>query len=534
MEKKLAAGNLLQRTLRQKQGKAMRRLRLILGDQLNINHSWFHESERKNSSDVLYVLMEVRSETDYVVHHAQKVLGIFAAMRGFAKALETAGLNVHYIRLSDAENQQSFIGNLSQLINRFGITHIERQESDEFRLESMLLKAPVLLDVSIRVIDSEHFLADRKIISQKFSEKVPRMEFFYRELRKQYKILIDEKLQPLGGQWNYDQENRKRWNYKPPAPEWLKISTDLSELWREIQDCNISTLGNPQAEHFSWPISRSQAKKWLAHFVTQALPNFGEFQDVMSTASSKLFHAGISFALNIKLLHPLEVVNAAISEFNAGRVSISTAEGFVRQILGWREFVRGVYWARMPHYAELNQLQHERPLPAWYWNGNTKMNCLHHAITQSLDTAYAHHIQRLMITGNFALLAGCSPNEVDAWYLGIYIDAFEWVEMPNTRGMSQYADSGIIGSKPYAGSASYINKMSDYCKSCHYQQKRRHGENACPFNSLYWHFHARHSHLLAKNPRIGMTYRLWEKMTFLERDQTLAQAEIYLATLDEL
>lgn len=315
----------------------MSRLRLILGDQLNINHSWFREPERSNSGDVLYVLMEVRSETDYVVHHAQKVLGIFAAMRGFAKALENAGLKVHYIRLSDADNQQDFIGNLRQLISRLGITHIERQQADEFRLESLLLKAPEQLGINICVIDSEHFLANRTTISQQFAIKVPRMEFFYRDLRKQYQILVDENNQPFGGQWNYDQENRKRWKGEPQAPEWYKFSTNLTELWDEIQGSNVKTLGNAQAENFSWPITRSQAKAWLAHFTAHALPNFGDFQDAMSTESAKLFHAGISFALNIKLLHPLEVIQAAINEFNAGRVGIATTEGFVRQILGWRE-----------------------------------------------------------------------------------------------------------------------------------------------------------------------------------------------------
>jgi deoxyribodipyrimidine photolyase-related protein len=512
----------------------MNRLRLILGDQLNIHHSWFREPERSNSSDVLYVLMEVRSETDYVVHHAQKVLGIFAAMRGFAKALQAAGFKVHYIRLNDADNQQNFMNNLRELITRFNISHIERQQADEWRLESILLAAADTLGVPIKVVDSEHFLANRTTISQQFSVKAPRMEFFYRELRKQYNILLDEKNQPIGGQWNYDHDNRKRWKGEPHLPEWFKLSTNLTELWNEIQTCNVKTLGQPDAEHFSWPITRSQAKAWLTHFIAHALPHFGDFQDAMSTASPRLFHAGISFALNIKLLHPLEVIHAAVHEFNNGRVTIATVEGFVRQILGWREFVRGVYWARMPDYAQLNVLEHHRPLPRWYWDGDTKMNCLHHAISQSLDSAYAHHIQRLMITGNFALIAGCAPDEVDAWYLGIYIDAFEWVEMPNTRGMSQYADGGVLGSKPYAGSASYINKMSDYCKNCHYQQKLRHGEKSCPFNSLYWHFHVRHAQRLEKNPRIGMTYHLWAKMSTQEREKTLAQAELYLASIDDL
>lgn len=514
--------------------KSMSRLRLILGDQLNINHSWFRQPERSKSADVIYVLMEVRTETDYVVHHAQKIVGIFAAMRGFAQALQNAGLRVHYIHLNDSDNQQDFIENLRQLIIRFGITHIERQQADEYRLESILLTAPGVLGIPMKVVDSEHFLADRTAITKQFSVKVPRMEFFYRQLRKQYNILLDENRQPTGGQWNYDQENRKNWKGTPALPEWYKISSDLTELWAEIQACRIKTMGEVQANNFPWPITRAQAKAWLAHFISHALPHFGKFQDAMNTESPMLFHAGLSFALNIKLLHPLEVIRAALEEYSAGRASIATTEGFIRQILGWREFVRGIYWAHMPGYSSLNILAHNRSLPRWYWDGETKMNCLHHAISQSLKGAYAHHIQRLMVTGNFALLAGCAPDAVDAWYLGIYIDAFEWVEMPNTRGMSQYADGGVMGSKPYAGSASYINKMSNYCKNCRYDHRLRHGEKSCPFNSLYWHFHARHKNLLSRNSRIGVTYLSWQKMGKDEQEKTLTQAEIYLNNLDNL
>jgi deoxyribodipyrimidine photolyase-related protein len=236
----------------------------------------------------------------------------------------------------------------------------------------------------------------------------------------------------------------------------------------------------------------------------------------------------------VKLLHPLEVIQAALAAFEAGKVPLADIEGFVRQILGWREFVRGVYWARMPGYAQLNALNAQRPLPSWYWSGDTQMACLQQAIRQSLDSAYAHHIQRLMVTGNFALLAGCAPDEVDAWYLGIYIDAFEWVELPNTRGMSQFADGGLLGSKPYCGSASYMQRQGDYCRGCHYDAKRRHGEGACPLNSLYWHFHLRHADSLGRNPRLAMPYKAWSRMDETERSATLAQAEHYLARLDTL
>ena len=511
----------------------MRTLRLILGDQLNIRHSWFSEAERTRA-DVLYVLMELRSETDYAWHHAQKVLGIFAAMRGFAQALQNAGCRVHYIKIGDADNQQDFISNLMQLIETQQITQLERQPADEYRLETQFLAAESRLGMPINVVDSEHFLVDRAVISAQFAQKIPRMEFFYRALRKQYQILLDADGQPLGGQWNFDQDNRKRWTGQPAAPAWPNYATDLSPLWDEIVAAGVKTIGQPQAKYFPWPITRTQAKHALTTFIQNALPNFGAYQDAMSTASPTLFHAGLSFALNLKLLHPLEVIHAALAEFAAGRVSLPTVEGFVRQILGWREFVRGVYWARMPAYGQLNELDHQRRLPRWYWDGQTKMNCLKHAIDQSLALGYAHHIQRLMVTGNFALLAGIAPDDVDAWYLGIYVDAFEWVEMPNTRGMSQYADGGLLGSKPYAGSASYINKMSDYCKGCHYQPKQRHGDGACPLNSLYWHFHHRHSERLEKNPRLGMTYQTWKKMPEDEKSATLAQAEWYLQQLDQL
>ncbi|MFC7419456.1 cryptochrome/photolyase family protein [Iodobacter arcticus] len=511
----------------------MTTLRLILGDQLNIRHSWFSGAERQRD-DVLYVLMELRSETDYAWHHAQKVLGIFAAMRGFAQALQKAGYRVRYLKIGDPNNRQGFISNLIDLIETEQIKQLERQQADEYRLESQFLAAELQFGIPVKVLDSEHFLADRAAISAQFLQKIPRMEFFYRALRKQYQILLDADGQPLGGQWNFDQDNRKRWNGQPLAPAWPDYAADLSELWWEIVSAGIKTLGQPKAECFPWPITRTQAKDALATFVLNALPHFGAYQDAMSSASPTLFHAGLSFALNLKLLHPLEVINAALLEFDAGRVSLSTVEGFVRQILGWREFVRGVYWARMPAYGQLNELAHQRRLPSWYWNGQTKMSCLKHAIDQSLALGYAHHIQRLMLTGNFALLAGIAPDDVDAWYLGIYVDAFEWVEMPNTRGMSQYADGGLLGSKPYAGSASYINKMSDYCKGCHYQPKQRHGEGACPFNSLYWHFHHRHTARLQKNPRLGMTYQTWRKMPEDEKSATLKQAELYLQQLDQL
>lgn len=505
-------------------------LRLILGDQLNARHRWF----RAVDDNVVYVMMEVRSETDYVRHHAQKVLGIFAAMRRFGEALAKAGHRVEYLRIGDTRNRHSFAANLPWLIAQFGATRLERMEADEWRVEQALREAFEASGLPHDVVSAEHFLLERDETAKRFAKKVPRMEFFYRDLRRRHRILLEPDGEPRGGRWNFDAENREKWPGDPPAPAWPWQKHDLRALWEEIEAAGVQTMGEPSADAFGWPLTRREAQAWLRDFIAHRLVHFGRFQDAISGQSRTLFHAGLSFALNLKMLHPREVIEAAVTAFERGEADLAATEGFVRQILGWREYVRGIYWARMPGYALLNALGARHPLPAWYWNADTKMACLRAAIGQSLALGYAHHIQRLMLTGNFALLAGCDPDEVDAWYLGIYVDAFEWVEMPNTRGMSQFADGGIVGSKPYSGSAAYVNRQSDHCKGCHYTHTKRHGERACPFNSLYWHFHARHREQFGRNPRLAMTYRSWDRMNPVERTATLTQAQRYLAQLDQL
>ncbi len=508
----------------------MTTLRLILGDQLNAAHPWFRSPE----PDVVFVMMEVRSETDYVVHHAQKVLAIFAAMRGFADALQAAGHRVHYLRIGDADNRQDFAANLRWLAAHYGATGVERIEADEWRLESQLQQLGSALGLPVGVTDAAHFMCSRSELAERFADKVPRMEFFYRDMRKRHRILLDAAGKPEGGRWNFDAENRARWPGDPPAPAWPWPAADLSGLWQEVTAAGVRTLGEPSADALRWPLSRAQARAGLSLFVEQVLPHFGQYQDAMSRREPLLFHSALSFALNTKMLHPREVIDAALAAYQNGKVALAAVEGFVRQILGWREYVRGVYWARMPDYASSNALRAQRPLPQWFWTGKTRMACMAHAIGQSLQLAYAHHIQRLMITGNFAMLAGCHPDEVDAWYLGIYIDAFEWVEMPNTRGMSQFADGGVIASKPYAGSASYIGRQSDYCKGCAYDASRRHGQDACPFNALYWDFLLRHEEKFARNPRMAMPYKAWLRMSEAERNATRAHAASLLENLDTL
>jgi deoxyribodipyrimidine photolyase-related protein len=506
-------------------------LRLVLGDQLNILHSWFSAPDPQ----AVVVMMELRQETDYVLHHAQKILAIFAGMRAFAGQLEAAGHRVHYLAIDDPANTQSLTANLDLLVARYGATKLRYQAPDEWRLDDQLARYGAASKISCQPVDTEHFYTARHEVGELFKgRKTWLMENFYRQMRQRHGVLMKDKKNPVGGQWNFDHDNRKAWPGKPSEPLDLRPRHDHSALWKTIVDAGVKSFGAPDESRLRWPLDRAEALRQLEDFVEQALPWFGDFQDAMSSRATRLFHSLLSFAMNVKMLGPAEVVARVERAWREEKVSLAAAEGFIRQILGWREYVRGVYWARMPGYDGNNFFGHELPLPEWFWNGRTKMRCLAHAVGDSLQNAHAHHIQRLMVIGNFALLAGLDPKPVHHWYLGIYIDAFEWVELPNTLGMSQFADGGMLATKPYVSSAAYIDRMSDYCKGCHYDRKQRVGENACPFNSLYWDFFARNTDRLAGNPRLGMVYRQLEKMGEEQVGELRAHANGLRARLDLL
>jgi deoxyribodipyrimidine photolyase-related protein len=508
-------------------------LRLILGDQLNHAHSWF----KQTNAQVVYCIMEMRQETDYVQHHIQKVAAFFTAMRQFAKELQQQGHNVIYLKINDKDNQQSLTANLKRLIQQHGFANFEYQLPDEYRLDKQLKDFCKTLSIPYATADTEHFLSARQDVQSLFeNKKQVLMETFYRFMRTRYNILLEPNGKPLGGKWNYDAENRKKYSGKETIPNIPIFNNDVSDVLKEIQASGCKTFGHINAQKLIWPINRKQALQLLDAFLAEKLKYFGTYQDAMVTHQPFLFHSLLSFALNCKLLHPLEVVKKVEQHYynNQQEISLAQAEGYIRQIIGWREYMRGIYWWKMPGYAKLNYFNHQAPLPAFYWNGKTRMKCMQQAINDSLNNAYAHHIQRLMITGNFALLAGVNPSEVDAWYLGIYIDAIEWVEITNTRGMSQFADGGIVGSKPYVSSANYIDKMSNYCKGCHYNKQLKYGQKACPFNSLYWHFYERNRPLLEHNNRIGMMYVLLDKMLSSEKQKILEQATYYLENMNEL
>ena len=506
-------------------------VRLVLGDQLNPMHSWFAEVDRH----VVYVLMEVRQETDYVLHHAQKILAIFAAMRDFARHLRGQGHRAHYLCIDDANNTQSVTENLGAVAQAVGAERVEWQSADEWRLDAQLHAWAATQTLTTHEADTEHFMTGRRDLATLFAgRKQWLMERFYRDMRRRHHVLLDDKGDPEGGQWNFDHENRKPWRGTPREPADARPLHDHRDLWATVERSGVKSFGDPQADRFRWPLNRAEALACLEAFVSQALPHFGDFEDAMSSASPRLFHSLLSFALNVKMLHPREVIARVEAAYREGGAPLSAVEGFIRQILGWREYVRGIYWAHMPGYDTRNALGHQTPLPAWLWNGRTQMRCLQHAIGQSLETAHAHHIQRLMVIGNFALLAGLDPRELHRWYLGVYIDAFEWVELPNTVGMSQWADGGLIATKPYVSSAAYLGRMSDYCKGCRYDSKQRIGEDACPYNALYWDFFDRHAEVFSRNPRLGMVYRQLAKMPDGERDALRTQAAWLRARLDTL
>lgn len=508
-------------------------LALVLGDQLNASHSWFSEVDPKR----LIVMMEMRQETDYVRHHQQKILAFFAAMRAFATALAKVGHRVLYLRLDSDGNKHCLRANMEMLAQLFKVQRICFQQADEYRVDQQLQQFAADSAVAVDWYDSEHFLTERDSLQRWFpSAKNYLMEYFYRRVRKQTGYLMDTNGQPIGGQWNFDKANRNKLPKQLDVPAPLLFSNNLTALAQLLQAEQVDHVGNVDAARFIWPINRQQARQLLAFFVSELLPHFGRYQDAMSARGWSLYHARLSFSLNSKILSPREVVEAAIEAWQQQpeRIDLAQIEGFVRQIIGWREFVRAMYWQHMPTYRSLNYFDHQRPLPEFYWHGKTNMRCLQHSIKQSLDYAYAHHIQRLMVTGNFALLAGVHPDAVDGWYLGIYIDALEWVELPNTRGMSQFADGGLLASKPYISSGAYINKMSDYCASCYYDVQQKTGPQACPFNSLYWHFIDQHFERLRHNPRMALITKQWQQRSEAERDSVLLQARDYLTRLDQL
>ena len=498
----------------------MSTLRLVLGDQLSDNLSSLADLAEGD----LVLMAEVAGEAAYVPHHKQKLVLVFAAMRRFAQRLERRGVAVRYVRLEDPANTGSLVGEALRLLAGGDFERLVVTEAGEWRLarafEDLALQAPVPVEVR----PDDRFICSRAQFEAWAEGRSDlRMEFFYRSMRRATGLLMDGD-KPAGGRWNFDHENRKRLpkGVRPPDRLVLPPAPEVREVLAMVDARFPGHFGSLDA--FGWATSHEEAQALLDHFIAEILPGFGDWQDAMKGGAPFLWHARLSAAINIGLLDPLEVCRRAEAAYRTGQVPIASAEGFIRQILGWREFVRGVYWLAGPDYLKRNALAADRRLPDFYWSGDTGMACVRDVVSMTARHAYAHHIQRLMVTGNLALLLGVHPDEVNLWYMSVYVDAFEWVEAPNTHGMALFADGGLVASKPYAASGAYINRMSDYCAGCAYDVQRKRGEGACPFNRLYWAFLIRNRERLKDNPRLAMPYRTLAGMAQEEAD-ILADAE---------
>ena len=508
----------------------MARLGLIFGDQLNRDHALLDQLDPGNDR---LLMGELIDEASYVPHHGQKIALIFAAMRQFACELGEAGWQVDYQRFDPDSAVRRFTDLVRAASERHAIDEILVSWPGEWRVLEQVRGWEKELGVAVTVLPDSRFLNPLEEF-ERWAEgrKQLRMEFFYRDMRRRTGLLMDGD-QPVGGEWNYDADNRKRWSGEPPAARPMRFSPD--EITREVLElvrAQLPFFG--ELDGFDYPVTPTQARRALAHFVHSALPWFGDFQDAMPDGEDYLFHSRLSSSLNLGLLSPLEVCRSAEQAWQEGHAPLNAVEGFVRQVIGWREYVRGLYWLKMPDYAEMNALQADQPLPSWYWTGKTRMRCLQQAIDATRRNAYAHHIQRLMVTGNFALLLGVVPKEICEWYLAVYADAYDWVELPNTLGMVMHADGGIMASKPYAASGKYIQRMGDHCKHCAYQVGETLGEKACPFNALYWDFLDRHQKQLASNPRMKMMYRNLERMDPDRREAITRRAQQLRGSVESL
>jgi len=484
----------------------MRSLVLVLGDQLDPGSSAFDFFDAKQ--DGIW-MAEVAAESEHVWSSKPRIAVFLSAMRHFRDGQRELGRTVHYTELDAPGNTQSLPTELARALAELRPARLVTTEAGEWRVQEMLAQVATATGVRLEVRPDRHFFCTRAdFAAHAEGRTMLRMEFFYREMRRRHGILLDAAGGPEGGQWNFDPENRGSLPKQGPRSIGLREPALFppDETTRAV----LALVERRFADHpgtltdFAWPVTPADAEAALADFIEHRLASFGRFQDAMWLDEPWLFHARIAAAMNLKLLSPRAAVAAAERAYREGRAPLAAAEGFIRQILGWREYVRGIYWRFMPDYLGRNALDAHEPLPAFYWSGDCEMRCLRATIGQTLRLGYAHHIQRLMVTGLYSLLLGVRPQETHAWYLAVYVDAVEWVELPNTLGMSQYGDGGIMASKPYAATGKYIQRMSNYCAGCRFDPAKSTGPDACPFTTLYWDFLLRHEALLARNQRMAL------------------------------
>ena len=506
-----------------------RHLILLLGDQLSPAISSLCGADK--TQDIV-LICEVGDEATYVPHHKKKIAFIFSCMRHFAEELRKNGWTVDYRTLDQTGATSSFTSEIEHALIRHKPQRVVVTSPGEWRVLDAMRHWQAEYEIPVDILDDDRFICSTaEFVAWAKGRKQLRMEYFYREMRRKTGLLMNGG-EPAGGQWNFDQENRKPAKDNLFMPRPLRFEPD--PVTRDVMSVVARRFDNHfgDLEPFWFGVTRTQAEAALAYFIKMTLPRFGDFQDAMLEGEAFLYHSVLSIYLNVGLLDPLDVCRHVDAAYRAGGVPLNCAEGYVRQILGWREYVRGIYWLKMPDYVQQNYFDHTRPVPDFYWSGETNMACLRAAIGQTKREAYAHHIQRLMLTGNFALLAGVAPQALHEWYLLVYADAFEWVELPNTLGMSQFGDGGLLASKPYVASGAYINRMSNHCKVCRFDVSKPYGADACPFNPLYWAFLCRHRDKLSGNPRMAQMYRTWDRLSDERRKLTLESADVLYRRLD--
>ncbi len=504
----------------------LRNLIVVLGDQLDLEASSYDNFDAR--VDAVW-MAEVADESTSVWSSRPRTVMFLAAMRHFALALKAVNRPLHYAQLDASGNQGSLAAQLKADMERLRPARLVMTEPGDWRVLQAIKAVADASGTPLEICEDRHFLSSvSDFAAHARGRKSLRMEYFYREQRRRHSVLMDPQNEgaPLGGKWNFDAENREAFGAAGPGEVPPRCAFKPDAVTRKV----IALVEGRFPQHpgrlesFAWPVTRAQALQSLRAFVKERLPQFGRYQDAMWPGDPWLYHSHLSAALNLKLLNPREVLAAAVAAYESGHAPLASVEGFVRQILGWREYVRGIYWTQMPGYLELNTLGADADLPEWYWTGDTDMACLRDAIGQTLTHGYANHIQRLMVTGLYALMLGVQPKQVHAWYLAVYVDAVEWVELPNTLGMSQYADGGLMGSKPYVATGKYIERMSPHCKDCRYDPAQRSGERACPFTTLYWNFLMRHEATLAKNPRMALQVKNLARMNAAQRQEVALRA----------
>ncbi|MGL3607507.1 cryptochrome/photolyase family protein [Rhizobium sp. G187] len=508
------------------------KLHLVLGDQLSHSLATLRDADRDSS---IILMAEVWSEATYVRHHKKKIAFLFSAMRHFAEELRAKGFNVRYVALDDPDNSQSLKGEVVRALGAVRASSVVVTECGEWRLAEEMASWADMLGIPVEIREDDRFLCSvQQFRDWRKGRKQLRMEYFYRDMRRQHRVLLEAGDEPVGGKWNYDAENRKPPSAGLKGPK--RISHPKDAITRSVlalvEERFADHMGSLDSFHFA--VNAVEAEKELQQFVDEILPRFGDYQDAMVKGEPYLYHSLISAYINAGLLLPMDVIRRAEVAWYEGRAPLNAVEGFIRQVLGWREYVRGIYWTEMPDYAERNHLDASRRLPPMYWTGKTKMTCMAAAVGDTIEHAYSHHIQRLMVTGNFAMLAGIDPSEVCEWYLAVYADAYDWVELPNTLGMALYGDGGVMASKPYAASGKYIDRMSNFCAGCHYDPKLTTGPKACPFNALYWDFLSRNEEKLSRNPRLANMYATWRRMDPFKQQTIRKHASQVLEALDTL